>query len=104
MPDGSTVRIPQRELFDVRMQLMAGDDALAGSRSTVETLLGGNDVQRSVYEGGLKSWECSLDLVKHLDGIKFWPYNSKGPLNPNPIHILEVLHADFQASMTDNLG
>ncbi|KAI9882759.1 MAG: hypothetical protein M1823_005499 [Watsoniomyces obsoletus] len=86
MRDGSTVRIPQRELFDIRMQLMAGDDALS---STLETLLGGNDVQSSVYEGGLKSWECSLDLVRWFSGTMCWPYTSMGS-DVNPAHIIEL--------------
>lgn len=61
--DGSTrgqVSIPRRELWDVRVQLMAeGDDEGVGA-------LAGNDVKTGVYEGGFKSWESSVDVVKVL--------------------------------------
>ncbi len=29
-----------------------------------------SDLVPGVYEGGLKTWECSLDLVDYLDGLK----------------------------------
>lgn len=57
---GETVHIPRRELWDVRVQLMAEDDE-AGLRN-----LGSDDVKTGVYEGGFKSWESSLDLVRVL--------------------------------------
>lgn len=31
--------------------------------------LGNEDIRTSLYEGGLKSWECSVDLVRHLATI-----------------------------------
>ena len=60
VPLTSTLFLPRRELYDVRMQLMASDtlDSLPG--------LGEEDIRTRVYEGGLKSWECSLDLAQHL--------------------------------------
>ena len=61
--NGSSVTIPRRELFDVRAQLMAEDqtpDELAISG------LSSDDVQPNVYEGGFKTWECSLDLSHYL--------------------------------------
>lgn len=30
--------------------------------------LGDEDIRSSFYEGGLKSWECSVDLVRYLAG------------------------------------
>ncbi|KAI9824245.1 MAG: hypothetical protein M1832_002052 [Thelocarpon impressellum] len=48
---------------------MAEDDGPGTSNSTaanVLTGLGEDDIQVNVYEGGLKSWECSVDLVKVL--------------------------------------
>lgn len=60
LDDGSLVDIPRRELWDVRVQLMAeGDDEGLGN-------LGKDDVKTGVYEGGFKSWESSVDLVKVL--------------------------------------
>ncbi|USP79259.1 uncharacterized protein yc1106_06533 [Curvularia clavata] len=62
-PKGFTARLPRRELFDVRLQLMAEDDG-----TTVSPLSGleATDLQQNVYEGGYKTWECSLDLVRFL--------------------------------------
>lgn len=61
LDDGSEMSIPRRELWDVRVQLMAEeDDEGLGN-------LGKNDVRTGVYEGGFKSWESSVDLVKVLN-------------------------------------
>jgi protein-histidine N-methyltransferase len=59
---GDEVRIPRRELWDVRVQLMAEEDE--------EQLgnLGKDDVRTGIYEGGFKSWESSVDLVRVLEG------------------------------------
>lgn len=36
--------------------------------------LGDEDIRTSFYEGGLKSWECSVDLVRHLaSDERAWP-------------------------------
>jgi protein-histidine N-methyltransferase len=60
LDDGKEVSIPRRELWDVRIQLMAEeDDEGLGN-------LGKDDVKTGVYEGGFKSWESSVDLVKEL--------------------------------------
>jgi protein-histidine N-methyltransferase len=62
-PKGLTARIPRRELFDVRLQLMAEDD---GTSSNPLSGLDDTDLQQNIYEGGYKTWECSLDLVRFL--------------------------------------
>ncbi|KAL2070681.1 hypothetical protein VTL71DRAFT_13707 [Oculimacula yallundae] len=60
LDDGSQISIPRRELWDVRVQLMAEeDDEGLGN-------LGKDDVKTGVYEGGFKSWESSVDVVKVL--------------------------------------
>ncbi|KHJ33668.1 putative s-adenosylmethionine-dependent methyltransferase-like protein [Erysiphe necator] len=58
--NGTQVVIPRRELWDIRVQLMAEDDD--------ENLknLGQSDIKTGIYEGGFKSWESSSDLVKVL--------------------------------------
>lgn len=62
----------RRELFDVKHQLMseAGD----GDEDSVELdiLIGetSEDLRKNVYEGGLKSWECSIDVVDYLSELK----------------------------------
>ncbi|KAF2470936.1 uncharacterized protein BDR25DRAFT_286240 [Lindgomyces ingoldianus] len=62
-PKGFTTRLPRRELFDVRLQLMAED---GNSTSNPLSGLDASDVKTNVYEGGYKTWECSIDLVKFL--------------------------------------
>ncbi|KAI9681160.1 MAG: hypothetical protein M1817_002442 [Caeruleum heppii] len=74
-----TIHIPRRAIFDIRMQLMAEDDdfipATGQSSATLSKgqdqkawagLMKEGDIERNVYEGGFKSWECSEDLVRYL--------------------------------------
>lgn len=84
LDDGTQISIPRRELWDVRVQLMAEeDDEGLGN-------LGKDDVKTGVYEGGFKSWESSVDVVKVLHGrramggftgkileVRFWCRNSQ---------------------------
>ncbi|KAF4961937.1 hypothetical protein FSARC_9928 [Fusarium sarcochroum] len=67
LDDGTTLQLPRRELWDVRVQLMAEEEDLAGAQSEG---LGSHDVKTGVYEGGFKSWESSVDLVKVLAANK----------------------------------
>ncbi|KAG5363379.1 Histidine protein methyltransferase 1 [Yarrowia sp. B02] len=62
-PDTQLLR---RELYDVKHQLM-GEDNLS---ATDELLLGttNEDLKVATYEGGLKAWECMLDLTRVLEG------------------------------------
>ncbi|KAB2580897.1 hypothetical protein BFW01_g6810 [Lasiodiplodia theobromae] len=62
-PSGKKLSLPRRELFDVRVQLMAEDD---GSDPEPMTGLDESDIRTNVYEGGFKTWECSIDLAKLL--------------------------------------
>ncbi|CAB59881.1 S-adenosylmethionine-dependent methyltransferase [Schizosaccharomyces pombe] len=62
----------QRELWDVKMQLMEQDDSIE-SDDKLKVLDGCNDLVPNVYEGGYKTWECSLDLaneIKKIDVVK----------------------------------
>ncbi|KZS97174.1 hypothetical protein SISNIDRAFT_482108 [Sistotremastrum niveocremeum HHB9708] len=60
LENGSSVNLPKRELFDARLQLLSSDedsdDALRGLGEPSDLLAG-------IYEGGFKTWECSLDLA-----------------------------------------
>ncbi|RKF59695.1 Histidine protein methyltransferase 1 [Golovinomyces cichoracearum] len=75
--DKTEIIIPRRELWDVRVQLMAEDDE--------ESLknLGENDIKTGIYEGGFKSWESSSDLVKVL-------YHRRKSHKRGPSMILEL--------------
>jgi hypothetical protein len=76
LDDETKVSIPRRELWDVRVQLMAEeDDEGLGN-------LGKDDVRTGVYEGGFKSWESSIDVVKVLRG--------RSGQNLGPKRVLEV--------------
>ncbi|KAJ2900298.1 uncharacterized protein MKZ38_002516 [Zalerion maritima] len=59
---GEGLYLPRRELWDVKVQVMAEQDVDA----EMEPGLGTHDVKTGVYEGGFKSWESSVDLVKEL--------------------------------------
>lgn len=88
LEDGSTLQIPRRELWDVRVQLMAEDDAEGPSES--EAGLGEHDVKTGIYEGGFKSWESSVDLVKVLAS-----QNSADALNSDPCVLIEVRKSEY---------
>jgi len=77
LDDGSHISIPRRELWDVRVQLMAeeDDESLANLRN--------DDVRTGVYEGGFKSWESSVDVLKVLHG-------RRGGAHEVPRRVLEV--------------
>ncbi|KAG8904002.1 hypothetical protein FRB99_002414 [Tulasnella sp. 403] len=79
LADGDTeLVLPRRDLFDVRFQLISEDDSgvtgansdSRGSKADLEDTLrfidAPSDVVSGVYEGGLKIWECSLDLVAYM--------------------------------------
>jgi protein-histidine N-methyltransferase len=63
----------RRELFDVRHQLMLEDGSLNKTNGEeFNILIGetGEDLKNGVYEGGLKSWECSFDVIDKLSELK----------------------------------
>lgn len=63
---GNEISIPRRELFDIRAQLMAED-----TQDDQQLLIGidQDDIKANVYEGGLKTWECSVDLAQYVAAI-----------------------------------
>lgn len=84
------MRIPRRELWDVRVQLMAEDELRGGVEG-----LGEHDVKTGVYEGGFKSWESSVDLVKTLAATRDSWSSQEGEL----LRIIEVKQASKQACL-----
>ena len=89
LDDGRTISLPRRELWDVRVQLMAEDD---GSGATEG--LGSHDVKTGVYEGGFKSWESSVDLVKVLASQGYSPGGYGRPLR-----VMEVGYSEHRATL-----
>lgn len=84
------IQIPRRELWDVRLQLMAEADG-DGDSGDVETGLGSHDVKTGIYEGGFKSWESSVDLVKVLAAEHL------------PASLAEAAFRIIEVSMSSNL-
>ncbi|KAF4976925.1 hypothetical protein FZEAL_6460 [Fusarium zealandicum] len=82
LDDGEAVKLPRRELWDVRVQLMAEEEDVAGAQSEG---LGSHDVKTGVYEGGFKSWESSVDLVKVLAAKK-----ALSALQQMPLRVMEL--------------
>ena len=68
--------LPRRDLFDARYQLIAEEDPVDASsegqqnKSALNFIEAPSDLVKGVYEGGLKTWECSADLVEYLEGLK----------------------------------
>ena len=62
-PLGRIAHIPRREIFDVRLQLLQED---GNSSDQVIDQLENSDLRAGVYEGGFKTWECSIDLASLL--------------------------------------
>ncbi|KAK9460431.1 uncharacterized protein V1516DRAFT_676613 [Lipomyces oligophaga] len=73
------IEIPRREVFDIKLQIMADEDVLPTLGDTskkkdedlyhqeIKILLSNTeDIRTNVYEGGLKSWEGAQDLVQCL--------------------------------------
>ena len=55
-----SVRLAKRCFYDVKLQLASSEDKAS------HLVWDKNDVVAGVYEGGFKTWECSLDLVSWL--------------------------------------
>jgi len=100
--------LPRRDLFDARFQLISqtGTEGLDKPVEGLEFLDAPSDLLPGVYEGGLKTWESSVDLVQVLSGIDLKLSNR---------HILEVgcgtaipslyiLHQLFSSNEPRNTG
>lgn len=62
-PLGKAAPIPRRELFDVRLQLLQD---VSTDNDRVIDQIEKSDLRSGVYEGGFKTWECSVDLASLL--------------------------------------
>jgi hypothetical protein len=64
---GSSITLSRRDLFDARFQLLAqADEDKAEEKDELRFVDAPSDLVRGVYEGGLKTWECSVDLAGYL--------------------------------------
>ncbi|KIJ63061.1 hypothetical protein HYDPIDRAFT_113597 [Hydnomerulius pinastri MD-312] len=80
LSDGKELKLARRDLFDARFQLISegtGDPETTEQasdqkiNSALQFLDNPSDLVPLVYEGGLKTWECSLDLVSYLSSIGY---------------------------------
>ncbi|KIK77220.1 hypothetical protein PAXRUDRAFT_835059 [Paxillus rubicundulus Ve08.2h10] len=82
LSDGNDLKLARRDLFDARFQLISegtGDpettDQKSEPKSTTDSALqfldNPSDLVPFVYEGGLKTWECSIDLAGYLNSTGY---------------------------------
>lgn len=55
--------LPRREMFDVKLQLLQD---ISPENDRVVEQIDKSDLRSGVYEGGFKTWECSVDLASLL--------------------------------------
>ncbi|KAL8768695.1 MAG: hypothetical protein Q9209_005113 [Squamulea sp. 1 TL-2023] len=101
-PDHGNITLARREVFDIRAQLMAEDNALDDSSTAGLSM---DDIKPNIYEGGFKTWECSVDLAnylatqtKYLSQIMTSSYTIVEALASRPPRTTMVL-ADFNPSV-----
>ncbi|KAI8387011.1 hypothetical protein BD560DRAFT_321399 [Blakeslea trispora] len=66
--------IYKRTLADVKFQMAEQDSLVDAENNDSEVvnmlnLSGNTDLIRGVYEGGFKTWECSVDMVQYLASL-----------------------------------
>ena len=89
------VVLARRDLFDARFQIISAEDSEASTtgRSDIDFLDAPSDLVPGVYEGGLKTWECSLDLVYCMDSI----HGDEIGMKLKGRRILEVNNSTFKS-------
>ncbi|ESK88756.1 hypothetical protein Moror_17144 [Moniliophthora roreri MCA 2997] len=79
LSSGKNKSLARRDLFDARFQLISEGTGVPEDqvKETAVDLTDAlafidqpSDLVPGVYEGGLKTWECSLDVVDYLNGLK----------------------------------
>jgi protein-histidine N-methyltransferase len=84
----------KRTLADVKFQMAEQDNLVDGDadRDVVNMLdfSGNSDLIKGVYEGGFKTWECSIDMVQYLSSLPQEQINNK--------KVLEVKRSKFWIS------
>jgi hypothetical protein len=64
LPGSNGHVLARRDLFDARFQLRVLDEPDERTAAFVDAPA---DLVPGAYEGGLKTWECALDLAAYLD-------------------------------------
>lgn len=64
--ESQLLQLYRRDLFDMKHQLMSEDNDVEETGENELEILINEDLRKNIYEGGLKSWECSTDLVRLL--------------------------------------
>ncbi|KAF1807595.1 hypothetical protein V8B55DRAFT_1467105 [Mucor lusitanicus] len=63
----------KRTLADVKFQMAEQDNLVDDTQEAdvvnMLNLSGNTDLIKGVYEGGFKTWECSIDMVQYLSGL-----------------------------------
>lgn len=77
----------RRDLFDVRFQLLNEDKDVVDS--STDLIPGVYEGRSTTYAGGLKTWECALDLVSEL-ASRTSEYRTQDQNWPSGRHIAEV--------------
>jgi hypothetical protein len=67
LANGQNLTLLRRDLFDARFQLISETSAVETS-CDLDFIDAPSDIVPGVYEGGLKTWECSADLAGYLAG------------------------------------
>lgn len=84
---GTPFVVGRREVIDIRTQLMAEDTADHENAELIAGIEEG-DLKPNFYEGGFKTWECSLDLAKLVAGDETVTQRLNDSQTHN--HIIEV--------------
>lgn len=96
--EASPLQLPRRDLFDARFQILS-EDVDETSTGSVQ-VNSESDLVPGVYEGGLKTWECSLDLVGILTTYKSNQHHDRvvelgcGTALPTVCYLLRLLLQD----------
>jgi len=82
---GETINIPnsnvkmfKRNVSDIKFEIASNEED--GDNMIATAVLQQTDIIPGVYEGGLKTWECSIDLVKYLSELSNDNFENKSVL------------------------
>lgn len=67
-PTSQAFTLLKRDLSDAKFQIALSDDLSNTNSVLVKAVVERTDLIAGSYEGGLKTWECAVDLVRYLSG------------------------------------